>query len=149
MYCIECGSKIPDNSKFCPQCGTKQTQEGHSDQELKATAPLAPINENATPALQKIANTSQFRKIFGYYLLWVALHMAILLIYSDGVFDSDQMGSDEFWPFNPGFSNEIYIGDYDITEFLTYTVVPLLILIVFKINQSQEVKAEVSTEQTE
>lgn len=24
MYCIHCGNPIPDNSKFCPQCGKEQ-----------------------------------------------------------------------------------------------------------------------------
>ena len=25
MYCIHCGNPIPENSKFCPQCGKEQT----------------------------------------------------------------------------------------------------------------------------
>ena len=27
MFCSNCGSKIPDNSAFCPACGMKQTQQ--------------------------------------------------------------------------------------------------------------------------
>ena len=34
MYCIKCGSQIPDDAVFCPKCGTKQG-EGHQSGEQK------------------------------------------------------------------------------------------------------------------
>ena len=27
MYCTECGTKLPTNSKFCSQCGTKTSND--------------------------------------------------------------------------------------------------------------------------
>ena len=29
MYCIECGTRMQNSAKFCPQCGTKQIVEDH------------------------------------------------------------------------------------------------------------------------
>ena len=36
MFCIECGASIPENSKFCPNCGKKQIGEEQSFKEKLA-----------------------------------------------------------------------------------------------------------------
>lgn len=31
MFCSQCGTKLPDNSKFCHRCGQPITKIGHSN----------------------------------------------------------------------------------------------------------------------
>ncbi len=45
MYCVKCGSNLPDDAAFCPKCGTKQVKE-------------------AAPAKQTSAKTSESDKAF-------------------------------------------------------------------------------------
>ena len=63
-------------------------------------------------------------KEIGSYLIWVAANLVILLVFGKIRFDSD-----DFYPFSDGFE---YISDYDISEFLTYTIIPLLIIMAIK-----------------
>jgi len=58
------------------------------------------------------------------YLIWVAVNLLVLL-----AFGSLEFGDGKFYPFSNGFE---YVRDYDITEFLAYTVVPLLIILAIK-----------------
>ena len=37
MYCPNCGKEIPDESKFCPECGYTITQKA---EELKKDVPV-------------------------------------------------------------------------------------------------------------
>ncbi len=71
----------------------------------------------------------------GWYLAWVVLHLGILLIASDGIFDGGNMGARYFWPF--GSYSYLDTGNYDITEFLVYTIFPLAILIIWSMIRSQ------------
>lgn len=42
MFCMNCGTKLPDNAKFCYQCGEKTNVGGeqNSVQEVKSSAPV-------------------------------------------------------------------------------------------------------------
>ena len=66
-------------------------------------------------------------KEIGSYLIWVAVNLVILLVFGsieigDGYFDG-------LYPFSNGFE---CIWEYDISEFLVYTIIPLLIILAIK-----------------
>ena len=71
-------------------------------------------------------------KVLGYFLIWIAIHLLFLLVFSDGMFSSENMGTDNFWPF---CGDE---GNYDITEFLFYTIVPPLVFFIIYLFASEE-----------
>lgn len=43
MFCSNCGKQIPDNSMFCPECGTKIAQKEPIRKEPEATTPSAGV----------------------------------------------------------------------------------------------------------
>ena len=79
----------------------------------------------------------------GWYLAWVVIHLGILLIASDGIFDGGNMGSRNFWPVGKWADLE----DYDITEFLVYTIFPLAILFILSMVRSQNNENELTNEE--
>jgi hypothetical protein len=128
MYCIECGAQIPDNSKFCSHCGHKQTEGEPSLKEKLAEVIIEKEITRQVVEAHKSSIVYQFlKKAMGWYLAWVLLHLGFLLIASDGVFESGNMGSENFWP----TGRYADLEDYDITEFLVYTIFPLAILIIW------------------
>ena len=121
MYCIHCGNPIPENSKFCSQCGKEQII---SKVETKTEVVTQEVTPNNT--LSSFKNTIS-RTALIWYCIWVVLHLGLLLIGSDGIFDSSNMdGIDDFFPFN----HKSRVKVYDITEFLVYTLFPLLIMFI-------------------
>lgn len=48
MFCNDCGTKIPENSKFCPNCGATVDSEQFSSQPVKA---------GARPIVEKLAKS--------------------------------------------------------------------------------------------
>ncbi len=127
MYCIECGAQIPDNSKFCSHCGHKQTVGERSLKEKVAEE-------------QKRSLDYQFLiKAMGWYLAWVLLNLGLLLIAADEVISSHSI-NDRFYPFSERSKAE----NYDIREFLVYTIFPLAILIIWSMVRTQS-----STENSE
>lgn len=126
MYCIKCGFKLPEEAKFCPNCGNAQEIAEPTEKEIRE-------NEIVRQPLRKHQNLIDYvdlRKAVGWYLAWVILHLGLLLIGSDGIFKSDNMGANRFWPFG-GISDFDDLEYYDVTEFLVYTVFPLAILFIF------------------
>jgi hypothetical protein len=129
MYCIECGAQIPDNSKYCSHCGKPQN-EGEQP-------PNEQIEEH-----KKNLDYKFLKKAMGWYLAWVILHLGILLIASEKIFNSYH-GAKYFWPFGPkryslyGYADFDHPEYYDITEFLVYTIFPLAILIIISLVRSQ------------
>lgn len=65
------------------------------------------------------------------YLIWVAVNLFVLLALGEL-----QFGNYEFYPFG-GFDR---IRDYDISEFLAYTTIPLLIIVAYKYQESSKDK---------
>lgn len=143
MYCIECGAQIPDNSKFCPHCGKKQIEGEPSSKEKLAEVIIEKEIPRQVVEAQKASIDYQFlKKAMGWYLAWVLLHLGFLLIASDGIFDGGNMGSYYFWPTGKGADLE----DYDITEFLVYTIFPLAILVIWSMVKIQESEESNETE---
>lgn len=143
MYCIECGTQIPDNSKFCSHCGKPQSEAEPSIKEKVAEKIIENEIVRQVVEDQKRSLDYQFlRKAMGWYLAWVVAHLGILLFFSSGIFDgkNSNNGLSDFWPFD-GFTR-YYWGDkfayyYDFTEFLVYTIFPLAILIIWSMVRSQ------------
>jgi len=130
MYCIDCGAQIPENSKFCPHCGKPQNEGEPSVKEQVAEKIIE--TEITRQVIQEHRNSIDYkflRKAMGWYLAWVVIHLGVLLIASDGIFDSSNMGGRKFYPFGSHYSLDI--DDYDITEFLVYTVFPLAVLVIW------------------
>lgn len=134
MYCIECGAQIPDNSKFCSHCGHKQTEGEPSLKEKLAEVIIEKeITRQVVEAHKSSIDYQFLKKAMGWYLAWVLLHLGFLLIASDGIFDGSNMGSRYFWPTGKWAE----LRDYDITEFLVYTIFPLAILIIWSMVRTQ------------
>ena len=143
MYCIECGAQIPKNSKFCSYCGKKQTEGEPSAKEQIAEKIIEKeIVRQVVKEHKRSLDYYFLRKVMGWYLAWVVLHLGILLIASDGIFDGSNMGSDMFWPFGGSYFYD-GIENYDITEFLVYTIFPLAILIIWSMIRTQNVDNEI------
>ncbi len=70
-------------------------------------------------------------KEIGNYLIWVAVNIIVLL-----ALGKVEFGYRDFYPFG-GFGD---INDYDLSEFLIYTVVPLLLILAIKLRNSPENK---------
>jgi len=141
MYCIECGAQIPDNSKFCSHCGHKQTDGEPSLKEKLAEVIIEKeITRQVVEAHKSSIDYQFLKKAKGWYLAWVLLHLGLLLIGSEGIFDGQNMGSDDFWPFN----YKSRVREYDITEFLVYTIFPIVILFIISMvkNDDQTTKQE-------
>lgn len=144
MYCIECGAQIPENSKFCSHCGQKQTEGEPSAKEKIAEKIIeTEIIRQVVEEHKKNLDYEFLRKVMGWYFAWVVIHLGILLIASDGIFDGDNMGSRYFWPLGKWSDLE----DYDITEFLVYTIFPLAILFILSMVRSQNNENELTKEE--
>jgi len=141
MYCIECGAQIPDNSKFCPHCGKKQTE---AEPTLKEKIAEVIIEKEITRQVIEAHKSSidyQFlKKAMGWYLAWILLHLSLLLIFSSGAFKGSNSndGVDDFWPFDSCGSYCDFAQRYDITEFLVYTIFPLIILVIISLTKNQD-----------
>ena len=85
MYCIKCGKEIPDNSLFCPFCGSRQDAGTREEQGAPApsanTAGSAGAGMDAAqkgPAYDRPINDSPIRK--AQYNLLCILGLVISLI---------------------------------------------------------------------
>lgn len=140
MYCIECGAQIPDNSKFCSHCGKKQTE---AEPTLKEKIAEVIIEKEITRQVIEAHKSSidyQFlKKAMGWYLAWILFHLMLLLVFSGGAFESDNSngGLSDFWPFDD-YSGSRFARRYDITEFLVYTIFPMVILVIISLTRNQD-----------
>jgi len=62
------------------------------------------------------------RKTWGLYLIWVFIHFILLILPKDGY--NYTLHQNEFWP----FSGNSWDQTYDLSEFLIYSLAPLIIL---------------------
>lgn len=139
MYCIECGAQIPENSKFYSHCGQSQSEVEPSIKEQVAEKIIE--NEIVRQVVNEHKQSLDYKflkKAMGWYLAWIMLHLFFLLALSDGPFNGNNMdGARDFWPF--GKSAEFdEIAQYDITEFLFYTIFPLAILVIISMVRSNK-----------
>lgn len=118
MYCKNCGQSIAENSKFCTHCGT-----------LQRLPEISTKNEISNPqTIQILKNIFGFnisKQNIGFYLVWVLLHIILLLTN----WKSNDYSSEKIWP----FSEYSELKHYDLTEFLLYTVVPLILIIIINL----------------
>ena len=134
MYCIECGAKILDNSKFCSHCGHKQTEGEPSLKEKLAEVIIEKeITRQIVEAHKSSIDYQFLKKAMGWYLAWVILHLGVLLIFSKSILGTYSSLMDKFVP----FSKRSEIEYYDIREFLVYTIFPLAILVILSMVRTQ------------
>jgi len=72
-------------------------------------------------------------KEIGNYLIWVALNLVVLL-----VFGTLKFGYYSFYPLE-GFDE---LDEYDISEFLAYTIIPLLMILATKLRKEEGGKSD-------
>ena len=64
MFCMECGNKIPDMAKFCPDCGFSQVSKkskfvaSTNDQVSKKSKPVAITNDQVSKKSKPVAITN-------------------------------------------------------------------------------------------
>lgn len=145
MFCRYCGKELPENSNYCPNCGSKQ-QEGNEHITFK-------ISNTITPQLIKALN--RHKKVIFMYVSWVLLHLTLFIASRKGhnYENYNEYGNwydgcyDRFYPFNMSFSRVIqgdrdlhidFLGEsidyYDFTEFFVYTIlIPFIIFLIIRI----------------
>ena len=69
-------------------------------------------------------------KIVGIYIVWVTLNFLIALFTEQSFFEYDE----DFAPFSRGFI------DYDFSEFVFYTIIPVLLFVAYKLINSDKKK---------
>lgn len=117
MYCINCGKSIPENSQFCPHCGTKQKSENI----LKSDEVNNKENEETLEIkIKKFINDNKNFVVF--YLIWFFFHLVFLC------YDSNKYDKEEFWPFS-----NAELRYYDLSEFVVYLIIPIVILALWKL----------------
>jgi hypothetical protein len=143
MYCIECGAKIPDNPKFCTHCGYKQTNGKALLKEKIAEVIIErEITRQVIDNRKSSINYQFLKKIMGWYMAWLLLHLGLLLIAADSISGKGYIYSlrrgfsynNNFWP----FSKKSIIQNYDIREFLVYTIFPCAILFIWSLIRTQK-----------
>jgi hypothetical protein len=126
MYCIECGAKLPNNSKFCPNCGTKISNGTPPSFNNEISESMGNVEIPVAVSNQSNFDYIFFKKAIGWYSAWVLIHLGLLLIAADEIISS-QFDNDRFWP----FSSQSRVENYDIREFLVFTIFPLAIIIIW------------------
>jgi hypothetical protein len=129
MYCKDCGKPIADNSRFCSHCGALQ--------KLPQTSvnPQQIVSPQTVEKLKGIFGINISKQVVGYYFVWFLLHLILLLIN----WKASSSANDYFWP----FSKRSDLEDYDFSEFILYTLVPLIILVIVNLfKDPKETKAE-------
>ena len=122
MYCVSCGNLIQKESKFCSNCGAIQSGEINMLKQFIRRLARKGKNDSENSSGRKSLFERLVIKASGWYLAWILLNLGLLLIVGDSVF-SEGKRSRYFWPFDE-FS---HLADYDIREFIVYTVFPVAI----------------------
>ena len=132
MYCIECGKLIPENSKFCQHCGESQEK---IMTPIQSNLDNMNIDNNFVNQREDEKHIKVNQKM-GFYLIWILIHLTFLLIFSNGIFDNDNSnnGISDFWPFN----RNARLRNYDITEFLVYTIFPLIFFLIINLTKKKK-----------
>ncbi|WP_276979157.1 zinc ribbon domain-containing protein [Flavobacterium filum] len=116
MFCKNCGQQIADNSRFCSHCGTLQKLP------LNSTNPQQIVSPQTVQKLEGVFGIVISKQVVGYYLVWFLLHLILLLVN----WKASDYANERFWP----FSERSKLEHYDFSEFLLYTLVPLIILVI-------------------
>lgn len=129
MYCKSCGKYIEADSRFCLRCGTLQKTP------LRTSSNQPIFSDETTKRLQGIFGVDFSQQIIGIFLIWFLFHLILLLIN----LGSSSSTHDYFYP----FSERSDFEDYGFSEFLFYTIVPLVVLIIINLfKQPREIRRE-------
>ena len=71
-------------------------------------------------------DTSKDKTILGVYIIWVIIH--IVLFATSGNYWTDDFYPIRYYEFNFGETQT-----YDYSEFLTYTIIPVLLFLAYKL----------------
>jgi len=123
MYCVSCGEIIQAESKFCSNCGAKNLREVNLLKLILNRLGLVGKREKPDNSLNSHGLFDRIlRKIGGWYLVWILIQLGLLLVKSNSVFGEGKRSS-YFWPVD----RLSILSDYDIREFIVYTVFPIAI----------------------
>lgn len=101
MYCSHCGKEIPDNSKFCPHCGSLvdfTTVPNHSNPD-----PVQRINNASNRKNNAAADYSRIIVIISCIMMLIAAFFPVLKI--NYIYDSE--GKSIVWVAEQGISDGI------------------------------------------
>lgn len=119
MYCKECGKEIAENSRFCCFCGTLQKMPPNNISNSQV------VNPHKIQNIQGFFGFQISKQIIGFYLLWFLIQLILLLVN----WNASSSANKYFWFFSKGSD----LNDYDLSEFILYTVVPLIVLIIINL----------------
>lgn len=122
MYCKKCGQQIADNSNFCSHCGAFQKipQSYANPQQV--------VSQETVQKLEGVFGLNITKPVIGFYMLWFIIHMILLL----GNWNSIEYANKYFWPFSR-YTNMSSTQFYDLTEFFSYVILPLLFIFTFNL----------------
>jgi hypothetical protein len=129
MFCKNCGQQISDNSRYCIHCGTLQkNSHTHINQQHF-------VNQQLIKKFENIIGINNSKKVVGFYLIWFLIHLILLLLN----WNTNNYANERFWPFSAPFELEYY----DFSEFILYTIVPIILLVIVNLFlDTKESKAE-------
>ena len=136
MYCTECGIKSIENSKYCPNCGTKSVEISTVKEGIAEQITEGVVN-HVSEIRKSTINYEFLRKCSGWYLAWVLIHLAILLIWSRSI-SGDEYYSNDFWPFDSWKKLKVY----DFREFLVYSIFPFAIILIISLLHNSKEKSK-------
>jgi len=132
MYCKSCGQQIAEDSRFCSHCGTLQKIPNTT------TSPQQVVSPQTVKKIETVLGINLSKQIVGGYLVWLLIHLILLLTN----WNASDSANEHFWP----FSKRAELEDYDLTEFLLYTVVPLIGLVIINLFKEPKEKKQESLE---
>jgi len=84
VFCVECGKKIPDDSKLCPYCGTSVSGKTAEHKTPAVAAPFSFPSKSGFDALSKDQKAQQYwlRRLLAYAIDAVLLSVVIGVLFS-------------------------------------------------------------------
>lgn len=130
MFCKKCGTKIPDDGTFCPNCGQAVENGKEKSREYSEQAQEQPPVSGVSPS-ESSGNDEKIKKNAKLILIGLLIVSAILLLFSNWVYyDADWGYCTETWPLNFIFgSNSLGGNDLSKPGFLDFLVLLFVILI--------------------
>ena len=115
MYCRFCGKQIPDNAKFCSECGANLAPAPSAAPEESApavtttpeipTVPAMPVQGTPDPAASGVIETPQrgmkWFKFIIYFQLWVTLLVCLIdssAYYTGSFYEGSTELIYSYWP---------------------------------------------------
>lgn len=84
VFCVECGKKIPDDSKLCPYCGTPRSGKTTESKAPSVAVPFSFPSKSGFDALSKDQKVQQYwlRRLIAYVIDAVLLGVVIGILFS-------------------------------------------------------------------